>query len=206
MTGRGGEMKCKETATVISNVLEKDNCACEVTPDDDEMIVRTEMEVECDFCRNFAVLFSVRDDDVQIRCSPRMTVKAGCRSAVAEYLMQINYMLRYGKVVLDMHDGDIHYEYLKDVVAFSTNALDAVKDMVAAAQFVSEHAMPGVYKIVSGIWTAQQAIDAYEKAMDGEGKDEDDSSSDAPSGFRPLSAEDYIVNCEGPSYPLMECT
>lgn len=68
------------------------------------------------------------------------------------------------------------------------------------------HAMPGVYKIVSGIWTARQAIDAYEKAMDGERKGDDDSSLDAPSGFRPLSAEDYIIYREGSNYPLMECT
>ena len=188
----------KKIVSAIHRELRKAEWSHKVKRYDDETIIRTDLDLDTNFADRCEMVFSVRDDDVLALGIPRMTVKPSFRSAVATYLTRVNFGLRYGKTALSLEDGEIRYEYLVHAATFAVNASEAMTDMVATVCGLLERLLPPLYMILGGVWTAEQAADAYMDSFKAKKKDDGDSEQKEPQFCR-LSADDYICMPVGAS-------
>ena len=186
----------KKIAYALSKVLDSVSWEHSVEDGDDGTLIYADMEIDAGFCNCCKVTFSIADEDVLLTCSPDLTVKEVYRRVVAEYFTYVNYYLRWGKWVLSREDGDVQFRYRKDEASFKVDATQALTDMIATAEAIIANTLPGVYGLVMGMWTMQQAIDAYRDAILKKTAQTASSSSpdEAIPGLRLLRPSDYITN------------
>ena len=187
----------KKIAYALSKVLDSVSWEHRVVEDvDGETLIHADMEIDAGFCNCCNVTFSIADEDVLLMCSPHLAVKEVYRKVVAEYFTYVNYYLRWGRWVLSPEDGDVQFRYRKDEASFAVDATQALTDMIATAEAIIENALQGVYGLVMGMWTMQQAIDAYRDVILKKTAQTTSSSSsdEAIPGLCLLRPSDYITN------------
>lgn len=156
----------KKIAYALSKALDSVSWEHRVVVEEgDGETIYADLNADAGLCNCCRLTFSIADEDVLLSCSPpHLTVKEVYRGVVAEYFTYVNYYLRWGRWILSP-EGDVLFRYRKDEESFATDAVRALTDLVATAQAIIEYALPGVYMIVTGMWTSRQAIDAYRDAI-----------------------------------------
>lgn len=190
-------MTRKQITAAIRKELKHADWECRVEHDEDEDIVRADLDLDAEFCDRCDLVLSVKDEDVLAMGMPRITVKPSFREAVATYCTRVNFGLRYGKLVLSLEDGEIRYEYLLNAAAFAIDPSEAVTDIVSTVCAVLERALPPVYMIQAGVWSADYAADAYRDSFKAAKKDDEYTCELHPRYCR-ITTGDYI--CPGKNH------
>ncbi|HZW04896.1 MAG TPA: YbjN domain-containing protein [Anaerolineaceae bacterium] len=86
-----------------------------------------------------------------------VTVPESQRSAMAEYLTRANYGLKVGNFEMDFSDGEVRFKTSLDVENGEL-PLPLVSNLVYANVWTMDRYLPGIFEVIYGHKTPEQAI------------------------------------------------
>lgn len=190
-----------KVTSLILKQLRKAEWQHTVDREEDRTIIRSTLDlIDTECCDSVELVFDVQEDDVLVVGIPRVTVRECRRNAVALYLMDVDWSLRYGKVVVSRETGEVHFEHLIHSASITANPTDALIEVFATVSAVLESCLPQLFKMLTGVFTPQEAFEDYKRSS--VAPKEDDADSTGEVFCRHLTSDDYIRVPAG-VYPLV---
>ena len=168
-------MKVNENARIVREWMQGRKWKFKEKPIGTGLVTfKMSLKANSDLHACYDVAFMCREGDVQSQFFAPIRLSSEYREGALEYLARVNFRFRLGKFTVDMDDGEIRWETLKDSAALKVDLDDAMDDLIGFPGFVLDRFLPGLVAVSIGAKTAEQAFaDCDRKESEGEPPDEE---------------------------------
>ena len=171
---KGKIMTIEDNAKVLREMLMKDGWKFDEREEESETVFLTGVVSESGVYGGYDIVVSVRENDFQSIFIPPVTVPEKLRPAVMEFITRVNYAIRYGKLVMDVDDGELRYEMVIGADIPEKSFKESFGNLFQLPGFVLDKYMPGLAAVLLGLKTPKEAFEGcHDEGVASSGADGD---------------------------------